>query len=182
MKKLFLSVLLLSSVLAFAQNIKLEDAKKQSPLILVDGFVYSSDFNKIDPNTIESMNVYKDAKNLDENLSAFKNLADLGIIAIRLKKPLEYPTHFPVSKLNEMNGLSKDNPVYLDGILLTDNSAEIYENSVIEMKTVETDSGKVLNIKTLTKEQEQMFLQKPKESSVFEVRQKERPEYIKGIQ
>ena len=65
----------------------LQDEEKPNPLVVVDGEKISYDeMSKIDPNTIHSMNVYKDYSKLPKELKISEDEAKNGVIVITLKK------------------------------------------------------------------------------------------------
>lgn len=181
MKKILFSVLFSASAFSSAQVAELEYAKEGKPLVLIENAITgASSLRSIDPNTIESMSVFKSGGN-NENLEPFTNFLKHGIIKIKLKKDREGFTKYPLLKLNEIKGLPQGNPVYIDGFLVKDNSAEIYEEAIIEIKTVDTGYGKVLNIWTLHEDERRLKLMEPPSQDPLQERQKQRPVYIKGI-
>ena len=65
----------------------LQDEEKPNPLVVVNGEKISYDeMSKIDPNTIHSMNVYKDYSKLPKELKISEDEAKNGVIVITLKK------------------------------------------------------------------------------------------------
>ena len=65
----------------------LQDEEKPNPVVVIDGKVVTYDeMSKIDPNTIHSMNVYKDYSKLPKELKISEDEAKNGVIVITLKK------------------------------------------------------------------------------------------------
>lgn len=177
MKKYFALILLAFSFLAFAQN-ELKDAAKNKALYLLDGVIASYDFSqKIDPNNIEAVSVYKSKSN-PANLDDFVNHLNFGIIEIRMKKNQEQFTKFPLHTLNAMYQLDYDAPVYIDGFLVKNNKAEIYQDAISEIQVTNIDSSKVLNIITTDKAPKKGITIPP---ATIQQRENKRPEYIKQI-
>lgn len=176
MKKFFILIMLGFSLLGYSQD-QLKNAKQNQPLYLIDGVIASYDLTqKIDPNNIESMNVYK-LKNKD-NYSDFKAHLKYGIIDIKMKKYQEQLKKVPLYTLNSIYKLDENSPVYIDGFLVKNNKAEIYEASIGEIQLTCNDSGKVLNIKTLNKEPQKGIILPPPTNTP---KDKKRPDYLKQI-
>ena len=68
-------------------SVNLQDEEKPNPIVVVNGEKISYDeMSKIDPNTIHSMNVYKDYSKLPKELKISEDEAKNGVIVITLKK------------------------------------------------------------------------------------------------
>lgn len=177
MKKYFTLTLLAFSFFAFAQN-DLKDAPKNKALYLLDGVIASYDFaQKIDPANIEAISVYKSGSN-PSNLDDFVNHLGFGIIEIRMKKYQEQFIRVPLHALNAMYHLDYNTPVYIDGFLVKNNKAEIYQGAIGEIVVTNNDSSKVLNIITADKATKKGSRVPP---ATIQQKENKRPEYIKQI-
>ena len=68
-------------------SVNMQDEEKPNPIVVVNGEKISYDeMSKIDPNTIHSMNVYKDYSKLPKELKISEDEAKNGVIVITLKK------------------------------------------------------------------------------------------------
>ena len=68
-------------------SVNMQDEEKPNPVVVVNGEKISYDeMSKIDPNTIHSMNVYKDYSKLPKELKISEDEAKNGVIVITLKK------------------------------------------------------------------------------------------------
>ena len=68
-------------------SVNMQDEEKPNPIVVVNGEKISYDeMSKIDPNTIQSMNVYKDYSKLPKELKISEDEAKNGVIVITLKK------------------------------------------------------------------------------------------------
>lgn len=68
-------------------SVNLQDEENPKPIVVVNGEKISYDeMSKIDPNTIHSMNVYKDYSKLPKELKISEDEAKNGVIVITLKK------------------------------------------------------------------------------------------------
>ena len=68
-------------------SVNIQDEEKPNPIVVVNGEKISYDeMSKIDPNTIHSMNVYKDYSKLPKELKISEDEAKNGVIVITLKK------------------------------------------------------------------------------------------------
>ena len=88
-------------------SVNLQDEENPKPIVVVNGEKISYDeMSKIDPNTIHSMNVYKDYSKLPKELKISEDEAKNGVIVITLKKDGEAAVY--------------DNPVKDKVIVLSD--------------------------------------------------------------
>lgn len=178
MNKIFALLFLGLSFFAFSQD-ALKDAKHNQPLYLLDGIIAGYDITqKIDFQNIESVSVYKSnhQNKFSEDFSAHLKY---GIIDIKMKKYQEQFTKVPLHTLNSMYEMDYNSPVYIDGFLVKNNKAEIYEDAIGEIQVTSNDSTKVLNIKTLHKTPQRGGITFPP-ANVFP-KDKKRPDYIKQI-
>ena len=77
----------------------LQDEEKPNPVVVVNGEKISYDeMSKIDPNTIHSMNVYKDYSKLPKELKISEDEAKNGVIVITLKKDGEEDANVAASE------------------------------------------------------------------------------------
>ena len=178
MKKIFTFLILCFSLSVFAQD-QLKNAKQSQPLFLVDGIIAGYDFIKeISPNNIQSMSVYKSGTP-DNPLTDFEAHLKHGIIDIKMKKYQEQFTKVPLHTLNSMYQLEPNAPIYIDGFLVKNNKAEIFEKAIGEIQVTQNDSVRVLNILTSDKNPKRGIILPPGNSE--KPKDKTRPVYIKQI-
>ena len=79
----------------------LQDEKKPNRVVVVNGEkIYYDEMSKIDPNTIHSVNVYKDYSKLPKELKISEDEAKNGVIVITLKKDGDTAVSAEVTKGN----------------------------------------------------------------------------------
>ena len=115
------------------KNLRMQSSGSQ-PLVLVNNTICGFGFYKSLQNAlIESMHVYN--KKLPEDMKAFGSFLSRGIISIQTTKPLEAEPSFTLQQLNQMNGIAKDNPVEVDGVVISDSQVRVFAKSIALLKT-----------------------------------------------
>ena len=90
---------------------------------------------------------------LPEKLIHFINFTTEGIIDITLKENTDIQLAVSLDRLNIEHQLDELNPVYINRILVKNNTVKILKDAIIETEIIEKKGQKLLNIWTVTKEE-----------------------------
>lgn len=149
MKKLF-AIFILLSVFTFGQDKSLKIKKDKNPLFIINGHIANQALMKTMKNDkISSITIYK-SNPIPDALQAFKNFAPTGIVDIRLVTEQTLSTLIPLRLMNTQFNLDPENPIYINGDLITNNSTSIFKDAIIESKIIDNNGKSVLNIWTLS--------------------------------
>lgn len=130
------------------------------PLYLMDGIIANESEMKLkDPTQILTISVYK-SDQLPNELSGLKNFGKDGIIDLKLKVKNPKDLSTALQNHNTEQGLPADNPIYVNGVLVKDLTIQILYKAIVEFEVTEVDSGKYLNIWTITKEERNNLVSK----------------------
>ena len=152
---LLILIILYSSNIYSQEFIKLSNAKKENPTVIINSEIIASlqIIDSLDLQKIKEINVVKTVSNNNGHLNHFNNLSEFGLIFIEINKKIKSKTQ---SELNTFFGLSLDNPIYIDGYLIQNSEYEIATESINEIEKVLPNSEnnlktEILNIWTLDK-------------------------------
>ena len=141
MKKILLSLFILASFTAFAQQ--------NSSIVVVDGFIASSSFIKANKSNIKSQKIYNAGVALPKSLTEIGKSAKNGIVSVNFKAANYDRISF--ASLNEQFQLSSENPVVVDGKWFNDTKIEILGDVLQNMEVKTIDGKQVLSISFETK-------------------------------
>ncbi|MEC5158790.1 hypothetical protein [Chryseobacterium sp. MP_3.2] len=140
------------STFVFSQENTLQTKKGIYPLYLMDGIIANESEMKLkDPTQILTISVYK-SDQLPEALAGLKNFGKDGIIDLKLKVKNPSDLSAVLKNHNTEQGLPANNPIYVNGVLVKDPTIQILYKAIVEFEITEVDSGKYLNIWTISKE------------------------------
>lgn len=109
MKKILYTLLIFASATAFAQKSNtVKFAVANDALGTVNMFEANKQF-------IQSMNMYKSASALPQNLKKFSNISDRGLTEVKFKSDFGTLDFLSAASLNEQYKLPKDQPVMIEG-------------------------------------------------------------------
>ena len=158
--KILLLLLTVVSTFVFSQETTLQTKKGIYPLYLMDGVIANESEMKLkNPTQILTISVYK-SDQLPEELAGLKNFGKDGIIDLKLKVKNPGDLSTALKNHNTEQGLAPDNPIYVNGVLVKDLSIEILYKAIVEFEITEVDSGKYLNIWTISKEERNNLMSK----------------------
>ena len=138
MKKILFSFLMFASAAVFAQQ--------TNSFVVVDGNVASEKFAQENQKYIKSKQVYKASSALPAGLKKFENYASNGITELKMKE--ERFDRIEFSALNEQFNLPESNPVYFDGIQITDTNLKVIGDVLAAMEVKMIDGKQVLEIRS----------------------------------
>ncbi|SEM26030.1 hypothetical protein SAMN05421856_10252 [Chryseobacterium taichungense] len=143
MKKLFYSLLLLSSATLFAQkNVSAKFAVAGDTVGTVDLFTNSY------KNTIEGTRSYKSAAELPQNLKKFSFIADNGLVEYKLKKNQGALDKTTLSDLNNRYGLANGTPVFIDGYEFKNTNLTVFEEMLSKVEVNDSHGLKAISVTT----------------------------------
>ncbi|MDH6253224.1 hypothetical protein M2347_002951 [Chryseobacterium sp. H1D6B] len=145
MKKILYSFLLFASATLFAQK---NTAVK---FAVANDIVGTVDMFSTRQNTVQSMNVYKTAGNLPQNLKKFNYLADNGLTEFKIKKGYEGLDRVTLAQVNEQYGLAKNTPVFIEGYEFTNPDTKVYSDILAKIEVKDYNGKKSLFIETKVK-------------------------------
>lgn len=152
-KGLAFMLLCLSTMLVKAQTDTvyrhIPDAKQRIPTYVINNHIIGSGLN-INPNDIESINVFKGAENIP---SQFRNLSKDGILFITLKKGIEIKTR-SFKEIKDWLDIKEDVRFAVDGFYVDDMNLAVATSSICQLEVIKKRvQGKsvpdVINIWTL---------------------------------
>lgn len=141
MKKLLLSLSLIISAAAFAQQ--------STSLVLVDGKIANAEFMTANKSNIKTVKNYKAGVALPSALSSFSDALPSGIVAVSLKE--QNYDFISLAELNEQNKLASNSPVMVDGRVFKNTDVKIIGYVLNSIETVIVDGNKVLSISSKLK-------------------------------
>jgi hypothetical protein len=152
-KLLFISLLSFSSACAMAQTDTiyrhLPDTRQRVPLYVINNHIIGSGLN-INPNDIESINVFKGTENIPPQ---FRNLSKDGILFINLKKGIEIKTR-SFKEIKDWLDIKEGVKFAVDGYFVYDMNLVIATASICQVDVIKKQQQNksvpdVINIWTL---------------------------------
>lgn len=156
--KFTLLLLIITTTSVLGQNFeKLLDAKREKPTILInENIIASSEVMRAIPEgKIKNMVVMKSSLNIDQYSTAYPNLSQYGLISCTADfDKIETKTQTEIKSFLATDPQTK---IYVDGFLLMSPKYVIATKSIKEIELINTqkhdaDSGQIINIWTLSKE------------------------------
>lgn len=145
MKKLFYSLLLFASASLFAQkNTSTQFAVANDVVGTVDMFTTKGDI-------LQGKGVVKTKATLPQNLKKYAYLADNGLTEYKFKKGYEGQDRVTVAQINQMYGVDKDAPVFIDGYEFKNPETKIYAEILNNVEVQENNGRKVVTYTTKVK-------------------------------
>ena len=140
MKKILYTLLIFASATAFAQKSNtVKFAVANDALGTVNMFEANKQF-------IQSMNMYKSASALPQNLKKFSDISDRGLTEVKFKKDFGTLDYLLAGSLNEQFQLPKDQPVVIEGYEVSADT-KIFADMIKDMETKDMNGKKMLYIK-----------------------------------
>lgn len=130
MKKLLYSFLILTSATLFAQK----------KLAIADNTIGTEDLFKSKGSHAQILKVYNSGVSLPANLKKFSSGFTNGVTEYKFKDRNGFDK-ITLAKLNEQNGITAGNPVFIDGNEFTDTSVKIFP-LIIEKTEKKDHNGK----------------------------------------
>ncbi|GEM_PF-5610592 len=165
----------------FAQDYLYKSDEVGGPIMLLNGSVTGVSPGSIDPQTIESISVYKKDSDLPSALIALKNHLNRGLISITLKKAIETEHPVDMQALIKLSKLPSQALVQIDGIQLYSTDLSIFPSAIKELSPTGSSSNPMLSIKLgkLSKEKSSLILPS---NALPILKEKKRPGYYKSAE
>ncbi|CAA7194462.1 hypothetical protein [Chryseobacterium potabilaquae] len=145
MKRALYCLFLFTSAISFAQK------NSGNQFAIANDIVGTVSLFNSKKQIIQSKNEYKTAASLPKDLKKYSYLADKGLVVYTIKNGQEGLDRLSIAQVNEINGLPKETPVYIDDYQFSDPDILVYAEILPKVAIKENNGKKYLDIKTSSK-------------------------------